>query len=109
MSKPVLDSNLTYITGERRTVAIRVWDEQNPNTDLSAATATMAVYSMTGTATLTPGAATVTGTTMITVARLWDTSGVLPGCYRAEFVVTFGSIIQNFQAAILVLPMPAPS
>ena len=108
MANPVLDSEIRIIKGSTVPIKIKVWDEETPTTDMSTATATMAVYDKDGTATLTSGAATVSGTAPITVQRSWDTGSVSAGTYRAVFTVTLGAIVQIFQVAIVILPSPAP-
>ena len=108
MSKPILDSQVTFVKGEKRNLSINVFDQSNPNNDLSSSTATVTVYDSSNNIVLTSGSATVTGTTLITINRLWDTTSVVTGEYRAIFTVTYGSIIQIFMYKILVVPLPAP-
>lgn len=108
MATPLLESQIIFVKGEKKNLAIKAWDENNPTNDLSSATATIAVYDQSGAATLASGAATVSGTTLISISRLWDSSAVAPGSYRAAVTLTLGSIVQIFQFPIVVLPLPAP-
>lgn len=108
MAKPLLESQVTFLKGEKKNLAIKAWDEANPSNDLSTSTATIAVYDQAGNVTLAAGSATISGTTLISIARIWDTTSVTPGSYRAVVSLTYGSITQIFQFPVIVLPMPAP-
>lgn len=109
MAKPILDSQATFMKGEKKNLALKLWDEaNNALTDLSTSTATVAVYDQTNTVILAAGAATNTGTTLLGVSRLWDTTAVAPGQYKAVVAWTFGTFLQYFQWQVIVLPNPAP-
>lgn len=109
MASPILETQQLWIAGEKKNLAIKVWDENDPTTDLSSATATFGVKDKEGTVILAAGAAVVTGTTVIRITRLWDSTGIDPGFYRATCVVTFGAIIQIFQYTFEIRPNPSPS
>jgi hypothetical protein len=109
MASPILDTQQLWLAGEKKNLAIKVWDENDPSTDLSTATATFAIKDNEGTVVLAAGAATVTGTTVIRITRLWDSTGVDPGFYRAVCTVTFGAIVQIFQFTLEMRPNPSPS
>ena len=109
MSRPILHSSKnTYIQGEIALLVIKVWDELNLDTDLSAATATFVIYDDDSVIILPSGAATIAGTTLINVARLWNTTAVVPGVYRVVVTVNIGTVSQKFQYKVNVLPNPAP-
>lgn len=96
------------IAGATQVNQIKVWDQQDTTTNLSAATATIAVYNSAGTATQSSGAATVSGTTVLTVYRDWATSGVTPGLYRVLVTVTYDSDTYVFSFYVRVDASPPP-
>ena len=108
MSSPLLNSSSVFIKGEKKLVAIKLWDESNPSRDLSACVSTLTVYDQVGAITLASGSATITGTILLSISRQWDTTSVAPGPYRAVFSVVDGTNLQVFQYPIVVVPLPAP-
>lgn len=107
MPTPLLDGTITFLAGEKKDLSVFVFDGSNPSVDLSTATATCAVYNSLGGVTVADGAATVTGTTVVTVTRIVDSTNIAPGAYRGVFTVTAGVRVQIFQVSMLVLPVPA--
>lgn len=96
-----------FIKGDKKNLSAQAWEESAPTTDLSAATATWTVYPSTSTTpTLASGAATISGTTIVTATRQWDTTAVAAGYYRAVLAFTFGANIQSFQYNIEVRTNP---
>lgn len=108
MPTPILDSNTTWIIGEQKPITFEIWDSRDGTVSLAAATATIAVYAKDATEALAEGSATITGTTTILASKLWDTSSLSPGSYRAVCKVTFAGALQIFQATIVLVPLPAP-
>jgi len=107
MSGPILSGSQKYIQGEIKPLRCLIWDADDPDHDLSAATATITLYDSNDNVVLTEGSATVTGTTVITVSRTWDSTNATVGLYRALAKVVLGNITQYFEWPVLVLKKPA--
>lgn len=102
----VLPSQSVFVKGERRDVSINVTSTTNAN--LSGTTATMAVYDKSSNVVLASGAASVAGTTTLTITRVWDTANVSVGLYRAVFTVLISTSVYKWQLGIRVDPLPSP-
>src|ERR1700738_2491080 len=102
-----LPCNHRYLQGSITDLAIFVWDQTDPDNDISAATATIAVYGERGEVLLATAAAAVSGITLLEVSRLFDTSNAMGKC-RAVATVTLGTRVSIFQWSFMVDPNPAP-
>lgn len=108
MATPLLKSQQTFIKGENKNLSFRYWDEADPNHDVSAATVTIGLYDRLGAVVSAQSTAALSGTTLVTASRQWDSTLVTPGAYKALAIVNFGTLVQYFQWPVLLTPFPAP-
>ena len=104
----VLASPSKLLLGSTRGVVIQAWDAIDQATDLTAATATIQIFDDTGTSVLSAGSATVSGSTLLSISRSWDTTSVTPGRYKVVTRVTFGGLVDILQHAVEVTTLPGP-
>jgi len=106
MAQTYLECNERILVGAKIYLGILTWDESDPNNNISAATGAMWLYPETGSAIFSNQSCTVTGTTLLEVQKLWDSTGVTPGKYRCIIGVTLGPQTQYFQFSVQVDPFP---
>lgn len=108
----LLDGYQEFMVGESKPLVIKVVDQDDPTTDMSAATARVTLYDSNSDAVsgMSAQSMTLTGTTTITLKKVWDTSGggLATGPYRAVATVTFNGNIQQFEWVVFLRARPAP-
>lgn len=108
MAHTYLECDERFIVGSKPELGIIVWDETNPNNDISALTAVCSVFNSADAAVMTTQPCGITGTTLLTIQRFWDTTGLTPGKYRVDIDCTLGVNVQTFQFAVMIDPKPGP-
>lgn len=104
-----LASESVLLAGDSGGVVVQVWHKFASTTDISTLTATMAVYNESGGVVLAEGSCAVSGLDSLrTVSRVWDTSSVSPGRYRAVFGLLWEGRTYRRQVVLRVEAVPAP-
>lgn len=88
--------------GDVVNVTANVFDVDNANRDLSAATATMVLYTSAGSVAQASASASTSGTTLLTLTKSVDTTSYTPGLYTAVFTVAIGAETLHLNRAVQV-------
>lgn len=96
------NSPIAARVGDVVNITANVFDIDNANHDLSAATATMTLYTSAGSVAQASASASTSGTTLLTLTKSVDTTGYTPGLYTAVFTLTLGGETLHLNRAVQV-------